>query len=495
MRGFRYSLIPLSAVLVGGFVLAILAWPLASAEVRGRYPQWVAGLYSPDGQPVTIRDAERSKAPPEPVVEVDPEGELKVFSTLAEDAPEFDGMWPNFRGFNFDGVNDEWVPLLDRLDTPPPVVWTIPLGQGYAGPAVYNSRLYVIDYDNATKRNLLRCFSFADGKELWQRSFRRVIKTPHGYSRTIPSVNDDVVVAITPNCAVMACDPVTGKWLWGVDLVATYGTTVPKWCAGQCPLLDMDRVVLAPGGTKLMVCLDALTGKEIWTTPNDLGWKMTHSSIYPMSFAGKSLYVYVASRGVVGVNAETGEIEFSYDGWRIRTAAIPTPVELGDGKLLLTGGYGAGGQIIRLIERDDRIEVKRIKTYTPEEFGCYQQTPVRTEDLVFTVLPKVGMVSCQLACMETSGELLWRSGPDWTFGWGPWMVADGKILLLDDDGRLSMVKLSSEGFVPLGRVQLKALKHESWAPLALVEGRLVLRDLTTMICVDLRKNGETHGEE
>ncbi len=495
MKAFRYSLIPLGTGLIGAAVLAILAWPVVSAEWQTCYPDWVAALYLPAGDEVAVRDGALSQRPPEPVVEVDPRGELTELAKLPADAPETYGSWPNFRGWNFDGVSDDDVKLLDRLDSQLKPIWTVTLGNGYAGPAIYNSRVYLMDYDLAAKRNVLRCFGFADGKELWRRGFTRVIKQQHGVSRTVPAVNDDVVIAITPKCAVMACNPITGKWLWGIDMVAKYGTTVPKWYTGQCPLLDMDRVILAPGGTKLMVSIEAATGKVIWETPNDLGWKMTHSSILPMSFAGKSLYVYVASRGVVGVDAETGKLAFAYDGWRVRTAAVPTPVELGDGKLLLTGGYGAGGQIIRLVESNGRIDAKRIKTYTPEEFSCYQQTPTRVEDLVFTVLPKVGAVSCQLACMETSGELLWRSGPAWTFGWGPWMVADGKILLVDDDGRLTMVKIASKGFKSLGRIQLPGLSHESWAPMALVDGRLLVRDATTMICVDLRKKGDDDGHE
>ena len=71
-------------------------------------------------------------------------------------------------------------------------------------------------------------------------------------SRTVPAVTDKYLVALGPKCHVSCLDPATGKPYWLIDLVWQFGATVPPWYAGQCPLIDGDRAILAPGGDALL---------------------------------------------------------------------------------------------------------------------------------------------------------------------------------------------------------------------------------------------------
>jgi outer membrane protein assembly factor BamB len=161
---------------------------------------------------------------------------------------ELPGDWPGFRGPKRDNVYSESVPLLTTLNaTPPKLVWSIPLGEGYAAPAVHKGRVYVLDYDEQSQSDALRCFGLADGKEIWRTSYQVPIKRNHGISRTIPAVNDNFVVSLGPKCHLMCADAKTGKRLWLVDLVQQFGTVVPEWYAGQCPIIDGDKVIVAPG--------------------------------------------------------------------------------------------------------------------------------------------------------------------------------------------------------------------------------------------------------
>ncbi|GAG51327.1 unnamed protein product, partial [marine sediment metagenome] len=43
-----------------------------------------------------------------------------------------------------------------------------------------------------------------------------------------------------------------------------------------------------------------------------------------------------------------------------------------------------------------------------------------------------------------------------------------------------------KGYVPLAQAKVLEDGHEAWGPLALAGGRLILRDLTRMVCLDLR---------
>src|SRR5258708_31398390 len=126
-----------------------------------------------------------------------------------------------------------------------------------------------MDYDRDKKQDALRCLSLADGREIWRFAYPVSVKRNHGMSRTVPAVTSNSVVAIGPKCHVVCVDAVSGQLRWGLDLVKQYGTTIPPWYAGQCPLVQNDEVILAPGGKDaLIVSLEIATGKERWHSPN-----------------------------------------------------------------------------------------------------------------------------------------------------------------------------------------------------------------------------------
>jgi outer membrane protein assembly factor BamB len=65
------------------------------------------------------------------------------------------------------------------------------------------------------------------------------------------------------------------------------------------------------------------------------------------------------------------------------------------------------------------------------------------------------------------------------------MIADGLIYVLDDVGVLTLAEATHEAFRPLGRAEVIDHAHDSWGPMALVAGRLNVRDLTRMVCLDV----------
>lgn len=78
---------------------------------------------------------------------------------------------------------------------------------------------------------------------------------------------------------------------------------------------------------------------------------MTHTSIIPLEVDGVRMYVYAGSGGVAGVDAQTGKLLWETTAWKVKIAAVPSPVPLGDGRILLTGGYDAGSMMMRWFAR------------------------------------------------------------------------------------------------------------------------------------------------
>jgi outer membrane protein assembly factor BamB len=400
------------------------------------------------------------------------------------------GAWPRFRGADFDNIcRDGTVVRPDDWDADgPAVLWSVALGEGYAGPAVNGGRVYLLDYDEEVPGDVLRCFALADGTELWRRGYVVRVKRNHGMSRTVPAVTDDWVVTIGPRCHVMCVDAATGDFRWGLDLVRDYGAKEPMWYAAQCPLIDDGIAVLAPGGPDLLLGVDCASGAIVWRTPNPRGWDMSHASIIPMTFAGRRMYVYPAIGGVVGVAADgpdRGTVLWETTEWD-QAVVAPSPVPLPGGRLLITSGYGSGSRMFQLEESDGGVmAIRTLRSFDRKVFACEQHTPIAYRDHLFTVLPSdAGPLKQQLVCMDLDGNVRWTSGPEARFGLGPFLIVDAKILVLSDDGWLTVAEASLDAYVPLSSTRVLHGK-EAWAPMAPVEGRLLLRDSERMVCLDI----------
>lgn len=404
-------------------------------------------------------------------------GELVRFDGVPSDLP---GAWPRFRGANFDAISSAKTALARTWRTDgPKVLWSIEVGEGYAGAAILAGRVYVLDYDRQNQADAIRCLSLDDGEEIWRYSYPVKVKRFHGMSRTVPAVTEKYIVTLGPKCHVTCLDSVTGEFRWMLDLVKDFKAKVPPWYAGQCPLIDDGRVIIAVGGDTLMIAVDCETGDIKWQSPNPHAWVMTHSSIMPTDFAGARMYVYCASGAVVGVSAEDGSILWETAEWKIRIANVPSPVVVGDGLIFLSGGYNAGSMMLQLTWENGTISAQPVFRLEPEVFGSEQHTPIFYDGYIYGIRPDK-----QLTCLDLNGQIVWTSTSAHKFGLGPYIIANGLIYVMNDSGVLTLAEANPAGYVQ--RASAKVLDGpDSWGPMAIASGRLILRDLNRMICLDV----------
>lgn len=403
------------------------------------------------------------------------------------------GEWPWFRGKNLTGICDEPLRLARQWPAQgPKALWAIDLGEGHAGAAVWAGRVYVLDYDRKASADALRCLSLDDGKEIWCYRYPVEIKRNHGMSRTVPAVNGKYVVAMGPKCHVTCLDAISGKFCWALDLEHQYGATIPQWYAGQCPIFEGNRVILAPGGPALLMAVDCETGRVIWQSPNPRAWKMTHVSISPMELAGRRMYVYCGKGGVAGVAADDGSILWETTDWKISIATCPSPVILPEGKIFFCGGYNSGALMLQVTASGGKFSAKTLYRLKPDQFGSTQHTPIFYQGHLFGVREK----DKQLVCLDLHGRQVWASGSEHRFGLGPYLIADGLIYVLDDAGRLTLAEATTAGYKQLAEARVLP-GHDSWGPMAMIAGRLLTRDVTRMVCLDVAENqaGSAVGEK
>ena len=428
----------------------------------------------------------------------------------AEDIP---GSWAQFLGPRRNALSMDFTVLADRWpESGPPVVWSVELGSGHAGPIIYDGRVYLLDYqggdDKGKQGDLLRCLSLKDGKEIWRYWYHVPLADDHGISRSMPAIADDWVVTLGPSCHAMCLDALTGEYQWGMSLVGRYETLVPEWYAAQCPLIHEGRAIIATGGKKLMIAVnlapeDKGTPSIAWEVDNPLPGKgrdalqITHSSIVPMTFKGKTVYLYCTTKGIVGVTEEQndeGEVRgrflWRYPNWRPGINAV-SPVVL-DGERFAVA-TAEGGLILRMVVRPNGgVGIEEVARTRAKVLSSYHHTPVLDGGYLYAVLSqKAGSSSGELVCLDVRTDeirMVWSSGRDDRFRWGPYLKAGDRMLLLNDKtGELTMARVSPDGYTRLARAKMLG-GHDAWAPMALVRGRLLLRDVNRMICVDLRAN-------
>ena len=403
--------------------------------------------------------------------------------------PEGEEVWPGFRGPDRSNIVSHAVPI-KLVEGDFQELWSVETGEGHAAPAVWRGRVYVLDYNEQLSSDALRCLDLKTGEELWRRWYRVPMKRNHGFSRTIPAITaDGRVVTIGPEGHLMCCNGETGDLLWTMDLKKRFSTEIPFWYAGQCPLIMGDELVVAPAGKDtLMVGLDVATGHVRWATANDKKLKMSHSSVMPMTLGGKRTLVYAGIGGVCGVSAEgsdKGKMLWFADAWQPSVIA-PSPLQLSSNQIFLVAGYGAGGGLLQ-VSQSGSWQAKVTDQYKADKgMSSEQQTPILYKGSIITILPKDGGGMRERISIYQSSDLhraVWNSASDERFGLGPYLVIDGRLFALKEDGQLFVYEIGERQMKLLRKQTVIKDGADAWGPMAYADGMLLVRDAKTVKCL------------
>ncbi len=390
--------------------------------------------------------------------------------------------WPQFRGPARDNISRETGLLRKFPAGGPKPLWSVPVAQGYAAPAIVAGRLYHHDYDEAKKEWLVNCRNLLDGKLIWQFREPREIRPNHAITRTVPAVDGRFVFSLDPKAVLHCFDIKTGKQIWRKSLVTDYQATIPAWYNGQCPLLEDDRIVVATGGSAIMAALDKATGKDIWRTPNPGKIAMTHSSVMPATLGGVRQYLYGTLKGPLAVSAADGKLLWEFPR-KFNVAVAPSPIAVSNELVFMTGSYDAGSVMVRVRNAGGAFKAEQVFDMKNNEWNSEVHTPIIHKGHLFAVGKKRRGL---FTCLSPDGKEVWTSSGKATFGLGSFLLADGMFFALDgDSGTLRLIEASTAGYKELSSAKVLS-GQEVWGPMALSEGKLVLRDLSKMVCINVR---------
>jgi outer membrane protein assembly factor BamB len=399
--------------------------------------------------------------------------------------------WPQFLGPNRDGTSPQKGLLRSWPERGPEVLWTIPVGRGFGGPIVKDGKVYLLDRDDKTG-DTLRCLDLADGKELWTFAYEAPGTVMFPGSRSIPTADGNDVYSCGPNGDLYCIDTATHKPVWNKNVWTDFGGgRIPRWAVTQNPLVYGDLLILASQAPQAgVVAYEKLTGNVKWMTPS-LG-RVGYVSPSVVKVSGQDhLVMITASEGgfggapsggkVVGIDPLAGKILWEYANWQC-PIPVPCAVDAGEGRVLVTGGYDAGAVMIQIRKKEDG-DFSVTELYKTPEFGAHTLPPILYNGYFYaqctTNERKDGLV-----CMSIDGKIQWKTGDSPAFDKGGMILADGLLLAADGGKKLYLVEPDPSAFKPLASADLlEAGSNQNWAPLALADGKLLIRDQGHLKCV------------
>ncbi len=397
--------------------------------------------------------------------------------------------WPQYLGPDRNAISQETGLLRSWPEAGPKVLWTISLGAGYGGGAVSKGKVYILDRVG-NENDVLRCLDFNTGKEQWFYEYDAPGRVQHPGSRSTPTIDHDYVYTCGSFGDVYCFDTNTHQPFWKKNVWKDYDeSSGPRWAISQNPLIYGDLLILASQTSKAgVVAYDKLSGQVKWTSP-PLAGRVGYVSPSIVKTAGGDHVVMISagSRGgpsgvVVGMDPKTGKTLWTYEGWSCQIP-VSNVTEIGDGRLFITGGYQAGSVMIRIEQAGDSFAVTEV--YKTPDFGTHVHPAILYKGHLYghctTNETRDGLV-----CMEIDGKVKWKTGSSPVFDKGGSILADGLILSLDGrEGILYLIEPDPAGFKPLASAKLLKTK-ECWGPLALSDGKLLIRDQEQMKCVAVR---------
>ena len=435
---------------------------------------------------------------------------------LAED-------WPQYLGPNRNSTSSQKNIFRTWPEGGPEVLWTVSVGRGYGGPVVKDGRVYLLDRDYEVG-DKLRCFDLSNGKELWSFAYDAPGRVSFPGSRSVPTVDGDHIYSCGHNGDLYCIDINTHKPVWNKNVWTDFGgkpsrivgrvpwgpTPVgrfPVWAITQCPLIYGDSLIIASQAPDAgVVAYDKLTGDVKWKTPS-LGY-VGYVSPAIVKVDGEDHVVMITPSTnpyrrsspdenkmgkVVGIEPLTGKILWEYDKWHCHIS-VPSAVDAGENRVLVVGGYELGAVMIKVGKKADG-SYGTTELFKTEEFGAHTKPPLLHNGYFYA---QYGTNDRRdgLVCMSMDGKIMWKTKRSPNFDKGSMILADGLILATDGRKTLYLIEPSPTEFKPIASAEVLGERGadsedisraggstQNWAPLALVDGKLLIRDQSRLMCV------------
>jgi len=399
------------------------------------------------------------------------------------------GDWPQWRGPNRDDISTETGLLKQWPKAGPPLRWTFTnAGAGYSGPAIVGDRLYIMG-----ARGEMECVIAVDAntaKEIWATRFAKCFRNDWGDGpRGTPTVDGNLVYGIGGQGDLVCVETASGRKVWQVRIAKDLGGQIMRpsiWGYSESPLVDGDRVLCSPGGSKgTVACLDKKTGKVLWRS-TELKDPASYSSLTMDEVGSKRQVVVTTGYGLAGLDSADGRLLWRYDRPEFTIAVIPTAIETGD-YIYSTADYSAGSDLIKVTPSGGKFKAEKV--YHNKEVDNKHGGMVLVGNHLYGYAEH-GRGAWVCEELKT-GKVLWKEGQK--LERGSLTCADGRLYCYGEKkGTVVLLEPSAAGWKENGRFtipqesKIRKPKGGIWTHPVVANGHLYLRDQDLIFCYDLK---------
>jgi outer membrane protein assembly factor BamB len=399
--------------------------------------------------------------------------------------------WPQWRGPQRDGISQEKGLLKQWPKEGPRLLWQVnDIGDGFSTPSVVGARLYLMS-NRGMDNEFVQALSTENGRPVWTTRVGNVgnpkQEPPYPKARSTPTIDGDFMYALGSDGDLVCLETRSGKIQWQKSLRKDYGGKPGEWAYAESPLVDGDILVVTPGGEQAtLVALNKKTGAIVWKSAAPGGDPAGYASAIILQASGRKQYVQFLSKGIVGVDAKTGEFLWRYKEVAKGPAQAFTPVARDP--YIYGGALGVGGGLVRLKSEGNGVAAEQVyfARGLPNGFGG----AVLVGDYLYGT--EAGE---QLLAVEfTTGKIVWKAD---SVGWASVAYADGLLYVHGWSGDVALVEATPEGYREKGRFtppdppahkQAGEFKERAFGYPVIANGRLYIRDVGTLWAWDIKSN-------
>jgi len=388
-------------------------------------------------------------------------------------------QWPQFGGPNQNFVVRSAEVRVDWGDATPSVIWEKSIGDGYSGVVVDQGFLYTMH--RSDDREVVVCLQAQTGQVVWEHRYaaelpEKVYADFGTGPRATPTIHDGTVYAIGFTGILNALDAKTGAVKWRRELWRDFSATPLSYGYSSSPIVYQNTLIVLLGGTdNAVVALNLNDGSTAWMRHT---FTNGYSTPRLVKVDGLDHLVCVMNDALIGLDPATGDLHWSCDHEHseksFENIAMPA---YGDDGLLFFSSPKRDARTLRLTRNGEKINFTEV--WTSRKIRTFHPTTLRVGDFLYGSSGITGPGF--LFCANTqTGELPWRERG---FATAKLLHADGRLIILDENGDLAIATPRSDGLTVHARWPM--LTAKAWTVPTLVGTTLYLRDLKVIKALNI----------
>ena len=250
-----------------------------------------------------------------------------------------------------------------------------------------------------------------------------------------PLVTSNFVFTSGATGKLHCLDKKTGKVLWSHDLINEFHGTLRVNGYSCSPVAYKDKIVMMVGGqASSLVAFNQKDGSVVWKKHD---FKNSTSSPIVINVDGQDQLVAFMYGEVVGVDPNNGNLLWTHPHPVEYGLNTSTPVWGSDNLLFISSGYDGGSRVIKLTRAGDKTTTEEL--WAHRLMRIHFSNAIRVGDVVYGSSGDFGPAPFTAIDVKT-GKVLWRNR---TFPRASVLLADGRFIILDEDGHLLLATADS----------------------------------------------------